>query len=280
MKRLLRGASSVMGQPGGDVFKAPPSRASRRDGHTSEEVEDGVRAQPSVPAKGRSAPSAERSRPLPRGDSTAGAPDVLQRRVVSLGKRTKPKPAPANTGPASRSSMGTLVLPDDEPMPEVVMRKRKRKSLSPKSETSPRHVPNVMRVRLLIPCGATELDPSEMSSRDLVLAPDTPVKASPLNNATFRNPFSRAPSLPSFAALGAAFRAGPAPPDGIVSAFRPLAAPPVSHPQIGSPGNWRSLLPFDDVPGEDPSSSAISRTDVGEPAVHSTPKRPSRVPGM
>ncbi|GAA5870174.1 hypothetical protein JCM3774_002612 [Rhodotorula dairenensis] len=259
MKRLLRGASSAAGQQGGDVFKVPSSRGARKaNGHTSEEVQNGDREQPSLPTKTLPAARMERSRPLPRGDSTAGATDVLQRRVVNFGKRTKPKAVPASTGPAPRQTMGTLVLPEDEPMNEVVMRKRKRKSLSPK-----------------------KLDPSERLSQDLVLAPDTPVKAPALSNATFRNPFSRAPSLPSIAALGAAFGAGPDNADNAFSSFRLPTPPPIPEPQTGSPGVWRSLLPLGDGDmqrdGVAGGNTAIAASEAGQSVIHSTPKRSSRV---
>ncbi|KWU45451.1 hypothetical protein RHOSPDRAFT_25243 [Rhodotorula sp. JG-1b] len=249
MKRLLRGAPSAAGQAGGDVFKVPSSRAGRKDSQAAEDSQAGKRdSQPST-AKSRPVVKSERSRPLPRGDSTAGATDVLQRRVVSLGKRARPKPVTASASQAALPAMGTVVLPDDDTSAEIVMRKRKRKSLSPK-----------------------KLDPSARSSRDLILAPDTPVKASAPSSASFRNPFSRAPSLPSFAALGAAFRAGAAPPDDTFSSFRLPSPPPGPSTHVGSPGNWRSLLlPSEASQGVDEGASAPSGAGT------TTPKRPPRV---
>ncbi|TKA54618.1 hypothetical protein B0A53_03025 [Rhodotorula sp. CCFEE 5036] len=249
MKRLLRGAPSAAGQAGGDIFKVPSSRAGRKDSQTAEDSQAGKRDSQSSMVKSRPVIKSERSRPLPRGDSTAGATDVLQRRVVSLGKRTRPKQATAGASQAAAPAMGTVVLPDDDTTTEIVMRKRKRKSLSPK-----------------------KLDPSARSSRDLILAPDTPVKASAPSSASFRNPFSRAPSLPSFAALGVAFRAGAAPPDDTFSSFRLPSPPPVPNAHVGSPGNWRSLLlPSGRSQGDDAGASAASNAGT------KTPKRPPRV---
>jgi hypothetical protein len=133
MKRLLRGAPSAAGQAGGDIFKVPSSRAGRKDSQTAEDSQAGKRDSQSSMVKSRPVIKSERSRPLPRGDSTAGATDVLQRRVVSLGKRTRPKQATAGASQAAAPAMGTVVLPDDDTTTEIVMRKRKRKSLSPKS---------------------------------------------------------------------------------------------------------------------------------------------------
>lgn len=136
MKRLLRGAPSTAGQAGDDVFKVPSSRAGRKDSQAAEDSQAGEQDSKSSMAKSRHVVKSERSRPLPRGDSTAGATDVLQRRVVSLGKRARPKPVTASASQAAPPAMGTVVLPDDDTSTEIVMRKRKRKSLSPKSMLS------------------------------------------------------------------------------------------------------------------------------------------------
>ncbi|GAA5980201.1 hypothetical protein JCM10908_001573 [Rhodotorula pacifica] len=255
MKRLLKGASSASGHAGGDVFKVPSSRTGRRVQQEATASDTSSQIQQSVAAKPRSSLQAERSRPLPRGDSTAGATEVLQRRVVNFNKKPKAKPATATAAAAKapRSAMGTLVLPEDEPMAEITMRKRKRKSFSPK-----------------------KLEPFERSSRELVLAPDTPVKDPAVGSASFRNPFSRAPTVPSFAALGAAFRAGPAQSDDLFAPFRlPTPTPPLEA-QAGSPSDWRSFSM--ETGGRD-------RSDPGDPSTRgadeartvSTPKRPSRM---
>ena len=270
MKRLLRGAPSAAGQAGGDVFKVPSSRGGRKDSQAAEDSQAGIRdSQPST-AKSRPVVKSERSRPLPRGDSTAGATEVLQRRVVSLGKRARPKPVTASASQAALPAMGTVVLPDDDTSTEIVMRKRKRKSLSPKSMSCGFCQSRFALSDLIVL--HSELDPSARSSRDLILAPDTPVKASAPSSASFRNPFSRPPSLPSFAALGAAFRAGAAPPDDTFSSFRLPSPPPVPSTHVGSPGNWRSLLLHSEgSQGVDGGASAPSSAGT------MTPKRPPRV---
>ncbi|GAA5834170.1 hypothetical protein JCM9279_004235 [Rhodotorula babjevae] len=159
-------------QGGGDVFKLPSKPSRRQDALDGGAAPaDAAASRPRLPRK------QERPRPLPRGDSSsAGIPDALKRRVVSLGKQA---------GSRSKSAVGAPLVKDGD----GDAHKRKRKSLSPKKLTA-----------------------SERAAHTLTLVPDTPDKAAAAASsaASFRNPFHRTSSVPSFAALGAAFRAGAA----------------------------------------------------------------------
>ncbi|GAA5869698.1 hypothetical protein JCM1840_000560 [Sporobolomyces johnsonii] len=71
-----------------------------------------------------------------------------------------------------------------------------------------------------------ELPPSSRSTETLTLVPDTPAKPPSSKQPSFRKPFSRAVSLPSFAALGAAFRPGAANPSALPLPFG-IPPPPI-----------------------------------------------------
>ncbi|GAA6047320.1 hypothetical protein JCM3770_001885 [Rhodotorula araucariae] len=164
----------------GDVFKVPGKPARRQD-----YIVEGMGADLTV-ANGASSSNRprlprkqERPRPLPRGDSSAaGISDALKRRCVSLGR----KPSSSSVG----TKKGALAKAANEQQEDVDSRTRKRKSMSPKKLTA-----------------------SERAAHSLTLVPDTPAKSgAAASSVSFRKPFAQNTSLPSFAALGAAFRAG------------------------------------------------------------------------
>lgn len=129
MKRLLRGAELAAAQQGSDTFKVPKAPRSRGGDDQNESSQPRIAGE-KAGRRPRDAGQLDRSRPLPRGDSTAGATEVLQRRVVSMNKKPRSAAtAPKRPGPAAAS----VPVPVDDGEGEVVMRKRKRKSLSPKS---------------------------------------------------------------------------------------------------------------------------------------------------
>ncbi|GAA5887496.1 hypothetical protein JCM6882_001429 [Rhodosporidiobolus microsporus] len=217
MKRLMsmpslggaasKGRSSMLGgkdaQPG-DVFKVPGLPSKRKDSLDPSTTGSTANGETSTSTSSSSASSSlnkdassrrlprkqERPRPLPRGDSsTAGAKDVLKRREVSVVKK---KPAVAGMGAAGLKKKASATAAAAGGAKEEEGRKRKRKSVSPK-----------------------KFNPSDRATPTLTLVPDTPSKPSASSSSrqpSGRAPFSRATSLPSFAALGAAFRAGVAPP--------------------------------------------------------------------
>ncbi|BGP21649.1 hypothetical protein JCM10295v2_000524 [Rhodotorula toruloides] len=151
-----------------DVFKVPGVPLNRKD--SGEAPAD----YPSTTAPRPRLPrKQERPRPLPRGDNMAGVPDVLKRRVVSLSK----KPSASSVAVKKEVVTGAGKVDGDG-------LKRKRKAVSPKKSTA-----------------------ADRAAHSLTLVPDTPSKSFS-TSASFRKPFSRATSMPSFAALGAAFRAG------------------------------------------------------------------------
>ncbi|GAA5926608.1 hypothetical protein JCM3775_001065 [Rhodotorula graminis] len=162
-------SSRSQGEQDGDVFKLPSKPTRRQDALGDGAAPAEAAARPRLPRK------QERPRPLPRGDSSsAGIPDALKRRVVSLGKQA---------GSRAKSGIGAPLVKDGD----GDGLKRKRKSLSHKKLTA-----------------------SERAAHTLTLVPDTPDKAAAAASsaASFRNPFHRTSTVPSFAALGAAFRAG------------------------------------------------------------------------
>ncbi|GAA5895140.1 hypothetical protein JCM5296_000892 [Sporobolomyces johnsonii] len=71
-----------------------------------------------------------------------------------------------------------------------------------------------------------QLPPSSRSTETLTLVPDTPAKPPSSKQPSFRKPFSRAVSLPSFAALGAAFRPGAPNPSALPLPFG-IPPPPI-----------------------------------------------------
>ncbi|GAA6032762.1 hypothetical protein JCM8097_000779 [Rhodosporidiobolus ruineniae] len=168
-----------------DIFKVPGLPLKRKDSaEQAADAGDGdsqsTAAASKDPTVRRHPRKQERPRPLPRGDSSTGgtkARDALKRREVSLGKK---KSAAAVGVGGKKKAAGA----DDG---EKDGKKRKRKSDSPRKLTA-----------------------AERAAPTLTLVPDTPSKPSTASQRpNGRNPlFSRATSLPSFAALGAAFRAG------------------------------------------------------------------------
>ncbi|GAA5877129.1 hypothetical protein JCM16303_006177 [Sporobolomyces ruberrimus] len=192
MKRLMSMPPRGEKVPGEEVFKIPLP-PSRRNGITSANslAEDaaGATRRPQEPdtIQSRLPRKQERPRPLPRGDSaSANLKDMLKRREVSLTKK------------ASVVGVRKPVTKEGQPTREIG-RKRKRKSASPQ-----------------------KLNTFSHSTESLTLVPDTPAKPA-AKSASFKKPFSRAISLPSFAALGAAFRPGA--PDAS-SARLPFGVPP------------------------------------------------------
>ncbi|GAA5850047.1 hypothetical protein JCM8547_000993 [Rhodosporidiobolus lusitaniae] len=173
MKRLmsmpsLGGGGKVKTSEPKDVFKVPGMALKRK------ESLEGSAAEPPKEATRPRSRKQERPRPLPRGGSNAGAKDVLKRREVSLSKK-------ANSTVGLKKKVETK---EAESEVEGDGRKRKRKSVSQKKLAAP-------------VCAA----PTS------TLVPDTPSRSTS-SQPNGRKPFSRATSLPSFAALGAAFRAG------------------------------------------------------------------------
>ncbi|GAA6001815.1 hypothetical protein JCM10207_002333 [Rhodosporidiobolus poonsookiae] len=220
MKRLLsmpslggardKGKVKMLGERDeGDVFKVPGMPLKRKDSVSDAGVA-AVEPAASGETTGRRLPrKQERPRPLPRGDSsTAGAKNALKRREVSLSK----KPSSSALELKKKSSAAAVKEPEG--------RKRKRKSDSPK-----------------------KLGASDRSAPTLTLVPDTPSKASSSKPVSGRKPFSRAPSLSSFAALGAAFRAGAAdapPPFGLAPPPSSSSRPPSNRPGAEDGMEWSS----------------------------------------
>ncbi|GJN91654.1 hypothetical protein Rhopal_004677-T1 [Rhodotorula paludigena] len=232
-----------------DVFKVPgvPIKLGTSLGDAAV-VDESAAPRPRQPRK------QERPRPLPRGDSTSGGgvPDFLKRRVVSLGRKPAAKKAAATTvkatGPADAEADG---------------RKRKRKSASPKKLTD-----------------------NERAAYSLTLVPDTPAKAaaaSASTSATFRQPFSRTASLPSFAALGAAVRAGHAPDATLPFRLPPPPRLPSDRMDWDPPTTGQGRASMQELGAQGTSEVRQARDDVGlgdEPVpstVLSTPKRSRQV---
>ncbi|GAA5821376.1 hypothetical protein JCM10212_003801 [Sporobolomyces blumeae] len=197
MKRLM--SKSLAGRTKhreSDVFKVPLPPNKRSSSRTAD-TESQNWAETSVdPAPGDSTSRTrprkqERPRPLPRGDSaTASMRDMLKRREVSLARKTSTTGVKKKGGEKKDGEGAELG------------RKRKRKSASPQ-----------------------KLGPSSRAAETVTLVPDTPAK--PVAKApSFKKPFSRAVSLPSFAALGAAFRPGARDPDSVPLPFG-IPPPPV-----------------------------------------------------
>ncbi|GAA5913964.1 hypothetical protein JCM8208_007012 [Rhodotorula glutinis] len=210
-------SSRALGEQDGDVFKLPSKPSRRQDA-----LDDAVAPVAPVAPRPRLPRKQERPRPLHRGDSSsAGIPDALKRRVVSLGKQA---------GSRTKSGIGAPLVKGQDGDGDG--HKRKRKSLSPKKLTS-----------------------SERAAHTLTLVPDTPDKAAAAASsaASFRNPFHRTGSVPSFAALGAAFRAGAA--DG-----PPL---PFSLPPPPRPGSDKDQMDWSGE-GEDSEEDSVGDVVLGE----------------
>ncbi|BGO92850.1 hypothetical protein NBRC10512_007970 [Rhodotorula toruloides] len=169
-----------------DVFKIPVVPLKRKD--STDAPSDAASTAAPRPRLPR---KQERPRPLPRGDNMAGVPDVLKRRVVSLSKK------PSASSVAVKKKVASKADADDSHA-----LKRKRKAVSPKKSTA-----------------------ADRAAHSLTLVPDTPSKSSS-TSASFRKPFSRATSMPSFAALGAAFRAGAADAPRLPLPFEVPSPPP------------------------------------------------------
>ncbi|BGP12784.1 hypothetical protein JCM10213_007298 [Rhodosporidiobolus nylandii] len=204
MKRLLsmpslggtnaKGKARMLVGPEEEMFKVPGMPSKRRDsagGDASEAVAERQKS-----SSHRQPRKQERPRPLPRGDSSNAARDLLKRREISYGKKS------ATSGVGLKKPIAATKKAE-EGLQEVEGRKRKRKSVSPK-----------------------KLSATSRAVPTLTLVPDTPSKKTSTSAPSGRKPFSRAASLPSFAALGAAFRAGAAD-----AALPPGIPPPPVLPQ-------------------------------------------------
>lgn len=99
--------------------------------------------------------------------------------------------------------------------------------------------------------------------------PDTPDK-NPPTSASFRNPFARAPSPPSFAALGAAFRNRAAEAADPFASFRLQSPPPMPQRASVAAGHQRTDTDIDD------EYAAGMDQEAGEEHLL-TPKRPGRM---
>ncbi|GAA5980285.1 hypothetical protein JCM11641_005529 [Rhodosporidiobolus odoratus] len=191
MKRLMsRSSLSRVGVPlkavdRGDIFKIPNKPSGRAESGVDDSPESGV-DDPTTADKdvgmseqhtARRPRKQERPRPLPRGDSSTAARQLLQRREVSLGR----KPVPSAVGLQKKPGTGGTIGGSKD---GGEGRERKRKAANPR-----------------------KLSPEDRDLPTLTLVPDTPSKTA-ARAATGRKSFARAPSVPSLAALGAAFRAG------------------------------------------------------------------------
>ncbi|GAA5899560.1 uncharacterized protein JCM6883_005260 [Sporobolomyces salmoneus] len=197
MKRLMSKSSLGGGKPKStEIFKVPLPPLPRNSSSvslapTNDGDDSSMRSQEKESTTRPRLPrKQERPRPLPRGDSAAtNMKDILKRREVSMARKT------SVTGVKKKGKTEGEAGKDGS-------RKRKRKSASPQKLT-------------------TSSGPSET----ITLVPDTPAK--PLAKAaSFKKPFSRAISLPSFAALGAAFRPGAPDPASVPLPFG-IPPPPV-----------------------------------------------------
>ncbi|ORY90106.1 hypothetical protein BCR35DRAFT_349873 [Leucosporidium creatinivorum] len=198
MKRLVgkggRKSRAASNELEDDVFKVPlpPKRrttAPSAAASTTETETDSNSTTSDAPPRTRPPRKQERPRPLPRGDSLTGSSKGLfNRREVSLSRR------PSGVGLKKKKEEAEKEKRDAAEKAEA--RKRKRKSVSPKKLSGS----------------------SSFASRTLV--PDTPAKPS---TSSTSQPITRAPSLPSFAALGAAFRPGSSDP---FAAPLPFGIPP------------------------------------------------------
>ncbi|GAA5921876.1 hypothetical protein JCM1841_000958 [Sporobolomyces salmonicolor] len=109
-----------------------------------------------------------------------------------------------------------------------------------------------------------QLPPSSRSTETLTLVPDTPAKPPSSKHLLFRKPFSRAVSLPSFAALGAAFRPGAPNPSSLSLPFG--IPPPPILPQdrhLGMDMDWETECSLGERggPGSDEEAWLVSRRE-------------------
>ncbi|GAA5971964.1 hypothetical protein JCM3765_005581 [Sporobolomyces pararoseus] len=235
MKRLMSFSSLGGGgekAKGQETFKIPPPP--RRIGSTTsnpqpDDLSDSTKTSQDSgdsTTRPRLPRKQERPRPLPRGDSaTANMKDMLKRREVSLARK------PSVTGVKKKKGK------NEGESSQEIGRKRKRKSASPQ-----------------------KLSASSRSTETLTLVPDTPAKPQS-KSASFKKPFSRAISLPSFAALGAAVRPGASDPSSIPLPFG-IPPPPVLPGDRRDEMDWEFASIRGGVPGsEDEDSWLVSRKE-------------------
>ncbi|GAA5923128.1 uncharacterized protein JCM15063_003543 [Sporobolomyces koalae] len=221
MKRLM----SFGHQPGDKVnneetFKMPPLPS--HSASTTSTTIDRSRNDRDAARKQKQ----DRARKLPRGDSaTANMREMLKRREVSLSKTTR-------VSGAAKSKSG-----DGKGESEEFRRKRKRKSASPQKLSAS----------------------SRAVAENLMLVPDTPAKPV-LKAPSFKKPFSRAISLPSFAALGTAFRPGAAAPDSNPSSIED-PGPSLQQTRFGGEGDMDYPMNESYSDGSDGDFWLASRTE-------------------
>jgi hypothetical protein len=168
--------------------------------------------------------------------------DMLKRREVSLARKTSISGA---KGKGKKQAEGT----------NEIGRKRKRKSASPQSESYflislvPSTLFEVQGLIDPLSLLRKELSASSRPTETLTLVPDTPAKPSS-KSASFKKPFSRAISLPSFAALGAAVRPGAPDPSSIPLPFG-IPPPPVLPGDRQDDMDWEMIASRGGVPGSD-----------------------------
>ncbi|BGP28839.1 hypothetical protein JCM10296v2_000575 [Rhodotorula toruloides] len=222
----------VAGDEEDDVFKVPGVPLKSKD--SAEAPADPTST---TAPRSRLPRKQERPRPLPRGDNMAGVPDVLKRRVVLLSKKPSASSVAVKkkvAGKVDRDSTDGL--------------KRKRKAVSPKKSTA-----------------------ADRAAHSLTLVPDTPSKSSSSStSAAFRKPFSRATSMPSFAALGAAF-----PADAADAPRLPIPLEVPSPPPFGvTRSKGAGALELDEEAGEIAyESDEEMESAAGLPDGLSTPKK-------
>ncbi|KAK4705754.1 hypothetical protein P7C70_g452, partial [Phenoliferia sp. Uapishka_3] len=221
----------------GHVFKVPPPPPRRRKALSestaastrlvAEKVDhpvgtfgDAVEPPPSTKSRSR---KQERPRPLIQTDSRVAAPSsksLFNRRQVNLARR--PHQPQNKKPPLAGASQPELGKSNSQPV--LGGRGTKRKSASP------------IKTR---PSEAMIVYPTT-SSAPSFLIPDTPHK-SPHVHSLPRSSFSRTQSLPSFAALGAAFRPG----------ADPFQSAPLTRPAGREGSSFSTLIPPPPVlPGE------------------------------
>lgn len=263
MKRLLSKSTTARIKSekvgGDDVFKMPlpplrthsstasMSQASLGTERSKVDSEQDPAARQKLPRK------QERPRPLPRGDSAAtNMRDMLKRREVSLSRK------PSVPGVRQKGK------PEGELRSQETGTKRKRKSASPQSACFLRFFVTVVILLLCtwlkrLVLGETELTASSRASETLTLVPDTPSK--PLSKtASFKKPFSRAISLPSFAALGAAFRPGAPDPSSVPLPFG-IPPPPILPGDRNDAMDWEITMERGGPGSEEEDSWLLSRKE-------------------
>ncbi|SCZ90161.1 BZ3500_MvSof-1268-A1-R1_Chr1-3g01811 [Microbotryum saponariae] len=213
MKRLLGLDSSTLGGSQHDSFKVPtlPFSKSKSGGtnaaapsskHDSSKTDHNGRDKTSESTAPRSKPPRKQPRPLPRGDSLiSSSKGLFNRREVSFGK---PK---TGAGIKKKAISASKVAEQTVAEQAGAHRVNKRKSWS------------------IIYAAADSMLTTESSSTanmaSFTLVPDTPA-ASRTSSATIS---TQAPVVPSFAALGAAFRPGASSTPDFLPAGLSAAAP-------------------------------------------------------